>query len=310
MNERIAALEKEIIARRETEAAQEERIAELLSSKSVLEKQGKEIVKLAEDLAVARDHAEDANRTKSMFLATMSHELRTPLNAIIGFSELIGGEMFGPVGNDSYREYANDIRESGQHLLDLINDILDLSKLDSGSGELHEENIEVAKIVRSVMWLVTARARDHKVELRTEVANDAPILLADTVKLKQILINLLSNAIKFTNTGGKITLKAWSSANSGYVFQVTDTGIGIALDDIPKALSPFQQIDNQLNRKFEGTGLGLPLSRSLAEMHGGSLDLQSQLGVGTTVTVRFPAERIAGLRFDRGAMDAATQKVS
>lgn len=310
MNQRIAALEKEILERRNAEAEQEQRIAELLLSKSALEKQGREIVRLAEDLAVARDQAEDANRTKSMFLATMSHELRTPLNAIIGFSELIGGEMFGPVGNDSYREYANDIRDSGQHLLDLINDILDLSKFESGSGELYEENIEISEVTRSARWLVSGRAQDGNVELATELADEAPMLRADKLKLKQILINLLSNAIKFTDPGGKITLKAWCSMNSGYVFQVVDTGIGIALEDIPKALMPFQQIDNRLNRKYQGTGLGLPLSKSLIEMHGGSLDLQSQVGVGTTVTVRFPAERIVPLRHDNKALGTSDRKAS
>jgi signal transduction histidine kinase len=309
VNRRIAELEKELLKRQDAEAEQDERIAELLLSKSALEKQGEEIVRLAEDLAAARDQAEEANRTKSMFLATMSHELRTPLNAIIGFSELIGGEMFGPVGNESYREYANDIRESGQHLLDLINDILDLSKLEAGSDELREENIDVAEIVRSVKWLVTARARDDSVELATELAEALPNLRADTLKLKQILINLLSNAIKFTDTGGKVTLKAWCSDQGGYVFQVIDTGIGIALEDIPKALSPFQQIDNMLNRKYEGTGLGLPLSKTLAEMHGGSLDLQSQVGVGTTVTVRFPAERIVPSQRGSEAADSAELKV-
>ncbi len=310
MNERIAALEKEILERRNAEAEQEERIAELLSSKSVLEKHGREIVRLAEDLAVARDQAEDASRTKSMFLATMSHELRTPLNAIIGFSELIGGEMFGPVGNNSYREYANDIRQSGQHLLDLINDILDLSKCDSGSDELHEENIEISEITRSARWLLAERAQDSNVELATALSDNAPMLRADKLKLKQILINLLSNAIKFTDPGGKVTLKAWCSMNSGYVFQVVDTGIGIALEDIPKALSPFQQIDNRLNRKYRGTGLGLPLSKSLIEMHGGSLDLQSQVGVGTIVTIRFPAERIVPFRHDNKAVGTSARKAS
>ncbi len=310
MNERIAALEKEILERREVEAEQEQRIDELQSAKSALEKQGEEIASLAEDLAVARDQAEDANRTKSMFLATMSHELRTPLNAIIGFSELIGGEMFGPVGNDSYREYANDIRDSGQHLLDLINDILDLSKFESGGDELHEENIAISELTRSVRWLVTARARDDNIELEMELADDLPLLCADKLKLKQILINLLSNAIKFTDAGGKVTLKAWCSVNSGYVFQVIDTGIGIALEDIPKALLPFQQIDNRLNRKFQGTGLGLPLSKSLVEMHGGSLDLQSQVGLGTTVTIRFPAERIVRIQHDGDAIGTADRKAS
>ena len=310
MNERIVQLEKEILERRNAEAEQEERIAELISSKSALEKQGQEIVRLAEDLAVARDRAEDANRAKSMFLATMSHELRTPLNAIIGFSELIGGEMFGPVGNDSYREYANDIRESGQHLLDLINNILDLSKSESGNDELHEENIDISELTRSARWLVTGRAQDGNVELEMALAEDAPMLRADKLKVKQILINLLSNAIKFTESGGKVTLKAWCSMDGGYVFQVIDTGIGIALEDIPKALAPFQQIDNRLNRKYRGTGLGLPLSKSLIETHGGSLDLQSQVGVGTTVTVRFPAERIVRLRHDDKAVGTSDRKAS
>ncbi len=308
MNERIAELERELLELQDAQSEQEDRIAELQSSKSALEKQGEEIVRLAEDLAEARDQAEDANRTKSMFLATMSHELRTPLNAIIGFSELIGGEMFGPVGNDSYREYANDIRDSGQHLLDLINDILDLSKLESGSDELQEDNIDISEVARSAKWLIAGRAQGDNIALETEIADGLPMLFADGLKLKQILINLLSNAIKFTDPGGKVTLKAWCSTKGGYVFQVIDTGIGIALEDISKALTPFQQIDNRLNRKYEGTGLGLPLSKSLAEMHGGSLDLQSQVGVGTTVTVRFPAERIRHFKHDEKTADTVDRK--
>lgn len=145
---------------------------------------------------------------------------------------------------------------------------------------------------------------------QTELADDVPMLRADKLKLKQILINLLSNAIKFTDPGGKVTLKAWCSMDGGYVFQVVDTGIGIALEDIPKALAPFQQIDNRPNRKHRGTGLGLPLSKSLVEMHGGSLDLQSHVGVGTTVTIRFPAERIVGLRPDDKAVGTADRKAS
>ncbi len=308
MKERIAELEKEILEHQAVEAEQKERIADLLSDKPALEKQREEIARLAEDLAVARDQAEDSARTKSEFLANMSHELRTPLNAIIGFAELIGGEMFGPVGSSSYREYANHIRESGLHLLDLINDILDLSKFESGSDELHEESIEISELTRSVRWLVTARAEDDNVELETELGDNLPMLCADKLKLKQILINLLSNAIKFTDTGGKVTLKAWCSVNGGYVFQVIDTGIGIALEDIPKALLPFQQIDNGLNRRYEGSGLGLPFSKSLVEMHGGSLDLQSLVGVGTTVTVRFPAERIVRSPRDTKIVDTDDRK--
>jgi PAS domain S-box-containing protein len=261
-----------------------------------------------EAMLVAREQAEGANRIKSEFLANMSHELRTPLNAIIGFSEIIKGETFGPIGSSQYLEYAGDINESGQHLLDLINDILDLSKVESGTDELREEIIEIPEIIRSILILVRGRAQKGNVQLELDVPDDAPALLADQRKLKQILINLLSNAIKFTLAGGKVTLRAWSRAESGYVFQVIDTGIGIAFKDIPKALAPFQQIDSQLDRKFEGTGLGLPLSKSLIEMHGGSLDLQSQAGVGTTVTVRFPAERIVRLQQDRKAVCTADRK--
>lgn len=236
--------------------------------------------------------AELADRTKSEFLANMSHELRTPLNAIIGFSETIQRQTFGPVGSPKYIEYIDDINQAGRHLLQVINDILDLSKIEAGEVKLHEEVVEVSKVVESCLILVKERAKMSGVKLNFNIADDLAPLYADERMLKQILINLLSNAIKFTRAGGEIELKAWSRPNAGYVFQVTDTGIGIALNDIPLALSQFKQVDGDLNRRFEGTGLGLPLSKSLTEMHGGSLDLQSQIGVGTTVTVRFPAERI------------------
>ena len=207
------------------------------------------------NLHVAMGEVESANRAKSEFLASMSHELRTPLNAIIGFSEIIKDETLGPVGSTRYRDYAADIHDSGQHLLDLINDILDLSKVESGTDELREENIYIPEIVHSVLNLVKGRAQKGNVELEIDIPGDAPMLRADQRKVKQILINLMSNAIKFTLAGGKVTLRAWSRAESGYVFQVIDTGIGIAIEDIPKALSPFQQIDSALNRKYEGTGL-------------------------------------------------------
>jgi signal transduction histidine kinase len=265
--------------------------------------------KLADEAVhTAKEEAENANRTKTEFLANMSHELRTPLNAIIGFSEIIKDETFGPVGSVQYRSYAEDINESGQHLLDLINDILDLSKVESGTDELHEENIDIPEIISSVLNLVKGRAHKGNIELELDVPEDSPVLRADQRKLKQILINLLSNAIKFNLAGGKVTLRAWSRAESGYVFQVIDTGIGIAFEDIPKALAPFQQIDSELNRKFEGTGLGLPLTKSLVEMHGGYLDFQSEVGVGTTVTVRFPAERIVDLPRDNNTISTSDRK--
>ncbi len=250
------------------------------------------ILAAEEKVLKAKEHAELANRAKSEFLANMSHELRTPLNAVIGFSDMICSETFGPVGSPKYLEYVKDINGAGVHLLELINDILDLSKIEAGKVELYEEYVDASHVIRSCLTLVKERAADAGVLLEHDIASSLPALRADKRKLKQILLNLLSNAVKFTLAGGKVTIRSWFRTDDGYVFQVADTGIGIALEDIPKALAPFRQIDGDLNRKYEGTGLGLPLTKALTELHGGSLDLQSEVGVGTTVTVRFPAERI------------------
>ena len=244
-----------------------------------------------EKLRLAKQNAEIANRAKSEFLANMSHELRTPLNAIIGFSEVIQSEAFGPVGNPKYLEYVRDINESGEHLLDLIKDILDLSKVESGKDEIHEGIIEVSALVIRVVTLVREHAYKEGVVLVSDCPDGLPMLRADERKVKQILLNLLSNAIKFTEAGGRVELRNWYGAGEGHVFRITDTGIGIAEADIPRAMTPFRQIDDPLNRKYEGTGLGLPLAKSLVEMHGGSLELESEPGVGTIVTVRFPIER-------------------
>ncbi|MCH8096832.1 MAG: PAS-domain containing protein [Proteobacteria bacterium] len=281
-----------------------ERLAELQDAKQRSEAQGKQLAALADDLSIARDEAEAANRAKSEFLTLMSHELRTPLNAIIGFSEIIKGEMFGPVGTDRYRDYAGDVHESGRHLLALINDILDLSKIEAGKLELDESDVDVAEVIHSCLRLVRERAGNGGVRLVTEIPEDLPALRFDERKLKQILINLLSNAVKFTPAGGTVTVKAWFRADSGYVFQVIDTGIGIAIEDIPKALTSFGRIDSKLARKYEGTGLGLPLTKSLVELSSGSMDLQSEVGIGTTVTVRFPKERIVVGAETRGLVDA------
>ncbi len=277
-------------------------VTEMNAYKARLESKNRELI-------AANEKAEFANRTKSEFLAAMSHELRTPLNAIIGFSEIIKEETFGPVGSVQYRSYAEDINESGQHLLDLINDILDLSKVESGADEMHEEQIDIREVIESVVTMVKGRAQKGGVKLELEVPDHPPALRADNRKLKQILVNLLSNAIKFTGPGETVILRIWCRTGSGYVIQIADTGIGIALDDIPKALAPFQQIDGELSRKYEGTGLGLPLAKSLVELHGGSLDLQSRLGVGTTVTVRLPEERVVHSPHDTETIDTAAKKV-
>jgi len=263
-----------------------------------------------ESLRTAHQQAQTADRMKSEFLANMSHELRTPLNAIIGFSEIIKDDMCEADRTTKYRDYAADIHESGCHLLDLINDILDLSKVESGMDELYEEDIEVPEVIESVLRLVQQRAMQGGIELELNLSENLPLLRADKRKLKQILANLLTNAIKFTEAGGRATLRTWSSAESGCVFQIIDTGIGIALEDIPKALAPFQQIDGALNRKYEGTGLGLPLAKALVEMHGGSLDLQSEVGIGTTITVRFPVERIVRLPDNLRMSDVEERKAS
>ena len=275
-----------------SERALQDRVEELERTRSALEVQGAKLSRLAEDLAIARDEAEDANRTKSAFLASMSHELRTPLNAVIGFSEIIKDERFGPTGCPQYLQYAHDIYSSGKHLLALINDILDLSKVESGKAELHDDYVEFSSVVQSALTLVRARAEKAGVAIEQRLDDGLPLLKADERKLKQVLANLLSNAVKFSSPGDKIVLKAWCREESGFVFQVVDYGIGIAPEDIPTALSTFGQVDSRLSREFEGTGLGLPLSKSLIELHGGTLDLQSRVGAGTTVTVRLPAVRI------------------
>ena len=288
----LRALDTALRRLKEAHIAMRARVDELEVTKDRLERQGAELEQLAAELAGARDQSEAANLAKSEFLAAMSHELRTPLNAIIGFSEIINRETLGPVGSVKYRDYANDINSAGHHLLELINDILDLSKIESGNDELREENIEVSELIDAVRSLVAGRAERDRVELEFVMTERLPMLRADTRKMKQILVNLLSNAIKFTGPGGRVTFGSRRHADGGHEFRIGDNGIGIARQDIPKALAPFQQIEGALARKHQGTGLGLPLTKSLIEMHGGSMHLQSEIGVGTTVTVRFPVARV------------------
>jgi len=246
----------------------------------------------ASQLLKAVDDAEAANRAKTEFLANMSHELRTPLNAIMGFSEIMSIEAMGPMSNPKYKEYAADIHESSRHLLDLISDLLDVAKIEAGKLELHEEPVSIAELVAATERFVAEAAERSGIELHADVAAGLPALSADSRRLRQILINLLSNAVKFTPSGGRIELSARRAADGGVLFSVRDTGIGIPRDKIAIAMAPFRQVDSGLARRYEGSGLGLPLAKVLAEMHGGSLELDSTPGVGTLVTIYLPPSRV------------------
>jgi signal transduction histidine kinase len=239
----------------------------------------------------AKEEAEIASRSRTEFFANMSHELRTPLNAIIGFSDMLAQEMFGPLGSKRYIEYACDIRDSGQHLLSLINDVLDIAKIEFKKVALTEEDVVLSDVVQSCIRLTQERAEAGGVELNATLPPDLPMLRGDSRRLKQIVLNLISNAVKFTPSGGRVEVKA-SAAADGLRLSVSDTGIGIAAADLPTALAPFGQIDSSLSRSFQGTGLGLPLALSLAELHGGRLEIDSKVGHGTTVTLWLPPSRI------------------
>ena len=243
------------------------------------------------ELNMARQEAESANRMKSDFLAQMSHELRTPLNAILGFSDFMLSEPHGPLGHESYREYTKDIHGGGQHLLAVINDILDMSKIEAGAVELHEEVLDAEALLDESARLLRERAANAGVSLRAEVAPGLPHLYGDGQLIKRGLLNLLYNSIKFTPSGGQITVRADAEPDGAIALTVIDNGVGIAPQYLEHVLTPFGQAENVLRRTHDGTGLGLPMVKSLIELHGGTLELHSALGEGTKVILRFPTAR-------------------
>ena len=260
-------------------------IAELEATKARLEQ-------TSESLRLALDAAGAAAKAKAAFLAAMSHELRTPLNAVIGFSEVLSMETFGAIGSVRNKEYVKDIHASGTHLLALINDILDIARIDAGEARLSEEIVDLKAVTAQALCMVTQQAEANNIRLVEKIEPAVRSVKADPRRLKQVLINLVGNAVKFTNPGGEVTIGA-RRVQDGLLLEVIDTGIGIADKDIPVALAYFGQIDSTLARKYEGTGLGLPLAKQLVELHGGRLKIESTPSVGTRVIVTLPLERIA-----------------
>ncbi|MFO1061214.1 MAG: ATP-binding protein [Dongiaceae bacterium] len=242
------------------------------------------------EMREALDRAEAANRAKSAFLANMSHELRTPLTAVLGFSEIIAGETMGPIGQPAYKEFAGDIHAAGQHLLQVVSDVLDLARIEAERIELQIEPVDAAAMAQELCHMMRAEAARRDLALQLEAAAAVPPVQADLVRLRQALLNLLGNAIKFTAPGGRVTVAtAFEPARGHVLVSVHDTGIGIAERDIPTALEPFGQVDSALSRRYEGAGLGLPLARRFVEAMGGVLTLESAVGRGTRVTVALPA---------------------
>jgi two-component system cell cycle sensor histidine kinase PleC len=279
------------------EKRQKATITDLRKSEEALKLHTEQLADLAEKYAEEKTRAEDANAAKSKFLANMSHELRTPLNAIIGFSEIMEAAMFGPLGAEKYNEYSRDIRESGQYLLEVINDILDMSKIEAGVIRLAPEEIALDPVLADSLRVVSQRANEKHLDLTSHI--DAAIhLRADRRALKQIALNLLSNAVKFTPDGGAVTVRG--RVRGGMVtIAIEDNGIGIPKDALHKLGRPFEQVESQLTKRHQGSGLGLAIAKSLVEMHGGAMRIRSTLGEGTIVVVRLPMEATRAMREER-----------
>ncbi|MFO0996237.1 MAG: GAF domain-containing sensor histidine kinase [Alphaproteobacteria bacterium] len=242
------------------------------------------------DALKARAAAEAASQAKTDFLSSMSHELRTPLNAIIGFSEIMSEQAFGPL-LPRYHEYVSDIHKSAAHLLNIINDVLDIARIESGKMTLYEGPVELPALVEESLAFVRERAAKKSVTLEAQVADDAASIRADDSRIRQIMLNLLSNAVKFTETGGRVWVTVGRGPDDRVAISVGDTGIGMSPEEIPRALEPFRQVDSMLARTQEGSGLGLPISKKLAALHGAAFEIDSAVGRGTVVTMVFPSER-------------------
>jgi two-component system, cell cycle sensor histidine kinase PleC len=263
-------------------------VIDLKRSQTTLEAQAIELVDLAQKYSDEKTRAEEANQAKSKFLANMSHELRTPLNAIIGFSEVMGSGLFGSLGSEKYQEYCHDILTSGHYLLEVINDILDMSKIEAGRMKLDMETLDLSNTLAESLRVVSGRADDKHLTLDTDIEGEVPVV-ADRRAIKQIIVNLLSNAVKFTPDGGKITVRCRRRRNS-VVLIIADSGIGIAPQSLARLGKPFEQVESQLTKTYHGSGLGLAITKSLARLHGGSMKLRSKLGAGTTVCVNLPCD--------------------
>lgn len=269
-------------------------IGDLFKSQAELEAKAEELSLLNLDYQVEKERAQAANQSKSEFLANMSHELRTPLNAVIGFSEIMKARMFGPLGSEKYEEYNDDIHASGKHLLGLINDILDMSKIEAGQMQIEREEVNLGPVIDEAVRLITTQAADKSIKINHDIDTELH-LLADRRAMKQVVLNLLSNAVKFTNDHGKITVRA-RKVDNAILFSVRDTGIGIPRHALSKIGQPFEQVQKQFSKSKDGSGLGLAISRSLTKLHGGTMRIKSQEGVGTTVSIRIPIKDVETLQ--------------